>query len=285
MMKGSLCIWLTFCWLMPSQAQRPDEFRLWPDNAETTDPQSLGADFDRDESAFLTLYRPADTGKPAPAVVICPGGSYLGVAIGHEGYDVARWYVGQGFAAVVLKYRMPRGNYDVPRQDVQRAIELVRANAGLWNIDPSRVGVMGFSAGGHLASTAATHFTCAADRPDFAVLIYPVISMDPAYTHALSRRSLLGDTPGPGLVAAFSNELRVTPQTPPTFIAFSDDDDVVDPRNGTLFYDALRSCGVAGELHIYPVGGHGWGWLETFRYREELRTSLARWLHERTAQE
>lgn len=164
---------------------------------------------------------------------------------------------------------------------MQQAIELVRANAAGWGVDPARVGVIGFSAGGHLASTAATHFTCDANRPDFAILVYPVITMDERFTHAGSRRNLLGGAPAEGLVAAFSNELCVTSGTPPTFIAFSDDDDGVPPVNGTLFYNALKAASVPGEIHIYPTGGHGWGWNETFKYRDEFRNSLARWLSER----
>ena len=222
------------------------------------------------------MYRPEGK-KPAPAVVVCPGGAYGGLAIGHEGYQVAEWFAARGFAAVVLKYTMPHGNYDLPRRDVQQAIELVRANAAGWGVDPARVGVIGFSAGGHLASTAATHFTCDANRPDFAVLVYPVITMDERFTHAGSRRNLLGEAPAEGLVAAFSNELRVTSGTPPTFIAFSDDDDGVPPVNGTLFYNALKAASVPGEIHIYPTGGHGWGWNETFKYKDEFRNSLVRW--------
>ena len=243
-------------------------------------PRSGSVQLDRDNAPYVTLYRPEGK-KPAPAVVVCPGGAYGGLAIGHEGYQVAEWFAARGFAAVVLKYTMPHGNYDLPRRDVQQAIELVRANAAGWGVDPARVGVIGFSAGGHLASTAATHFTCDANRPDFAILVYPVITMDERFTHAGSRRNLLGGAPAEGLVAAFSNELCVTSGTPPTFIAFSDDDDGVPPVNGTLFYNALKAASVPGEIHIYPTGGHGWGWNETFKYRDEFRNSLARWLSER----
>lgn len=176
---------------------------------------------------------------------------------------------------------MPHGNYDLPRRDVQQAIELVRANAAGWGVDPARVGVIGFSAGGHLASTAADalHLRCEPSR--FRRPGLPVITMDERFTHAGSRRNLLGGAPAEGLVAAFSNELRVTSGTPPTFIAFSDDDDGVPPINGTLFYNALKAASVPGEIHIYPTGGHGWGWNETFKYKDEFRNSLARWLSER----
>ena len=198
-------------------AQQKEEFRLWPEAGKYA-PERLGAGFDRDNAPYVTLYRPEGK-KPAPAVVVCPGGAYGGLAIGHEGYQVAEWFAARGFAAVVLKYTMPPGNYDLPRRDVQQAIELVRANAAGWGVDPARVGVIGFSAGGHLASTAATHFTC--------------------------------------------------------------DDDGVPPVNGTLFYNALKAAAVPGEIHIYPTGGHGWGWNETFKYKDEFRNSLVRWLSER----
>lgn len=259
---------------------RPD-YKLRPASGDKSRPEAVDASFDRDNDAYYTLYLP-DKQESVPAVVICPGGAYLGLALDHEGHRVAEWYAAHGMAAVVLKYRMPRGNCLLPREDVLLALETVRANAARWRIDPTQVGVMGFSAGGHLASTAATHFTSAENRPDFAVLIYPVITMT-VRTHGGSRDNLLGPQPAPGLVAGFSNEQRVTPRTPPAFIVFSDDDDCVDPQNGTMFYDALRDCGVPGELHIYPTGGHGWGWNEDFRYKDEVRASLLRWLAERTA--
>ena len=143
-------------------AQQKEEFRLWPEAGKYA-PERLGAGFDRDNAPYVTLYRPEGK-KPAPAVVVCPGGAYGGLAIGHEGYQVAEWFAARGFAAVVLKYTMPHGNYDLPRRDVQQAIELVRANAAGWGVDPARVGVIGFSAGGHLASTAALHLRCEPSR-------------------------------------------------------------------------------------------------------------------------
>ena len=278
-------VFLTLCALLcvaALSARQRTEFKLWPAAGKGA-PERVDAKFDRDNEPFVTLYAP-DCKTPAPAVVICPGGAYGGLAIGHEGHQVAEWFAARGFAAVVLKYTMPHGNYDLPRRDVQQAIEMVRANAAAWNIDPARVGVIGFSAGGHLASTAATHFTCSANRPDFAVLIYPVITMDARFTHAGSRSNLLGENPSEGLVAAFSNERRVSSATPPVFIAFSDDDSGVPPVNGTMFYDALKAAGVPGEIHIYPTGGHGWGWNETFKYKDELRGSLVRWLSEKVGE-
>lgn len=227
--------------------------------------------------ADYALFLPGGARATGQAVVVCPGGGYAGVAYMHEGVQVGQWLAEQGVAAVVLRYRMPNGHDAVPLADVHEAIRMVRSRAGEWGVDPGRVGVMGFSAGGHLAATAATHFD-AGTRPDFAVLIYPVITMDERLTHRGSRDNLLGTAPDAALVARYSNERQVTPQTPRVFIALSDDDTVVDPRNSTLFYDALRAAGVPGELHIYPSGGHGWGWLPTFRYHDEVTRSLGRWL-------
>ena len=223
------------------------------------------------------VFLPDKDKATGQAVIICPGGAYLGTAYGHEGLDVARWMNERGVAAFVLRYRMPNGHPDVPLSDVHEMFRIVRRNAAEWGINPHNVGIMGFSAGGHLASTAATHFD-AETRPDFAILIYPVVTFGERFTHMTSREQLIGPGYDAALVKNFSNELQVTPQTPRTFLALSDDDTGVPPRNSTGFYDALRANGVPGELHIYPTGGHGWGWRDSFPYHNELRTSLDRWL-------
>jgi acetyl esterase/lipase len=216
--------------------------------------------------AAITFY-PALGGTDAPAVVICPGGGYAGLAIGPEGHGIAQWLNRHGIAGIVLEYRMPRGNASVPLVDAQRAIRTVRLNAKSWGIDPSRIGILGFSAGGHLASTAATHFDAgdpkAADpvdrqscRPDFAVLVYPVITMGEK-THAGSKANLLGPDPKPETVAPYSNEKQVTDKTPPIFLAHAKDDTVVVPDNSRMMCDALRAHGVAAEFIELPSGGHG----------------------------
>lgn len=264
-----------------ASGQQQFNLKLWPNGVPEenglTESEGGGNYFNVTDPE-LHVYLPEKDKATGQAVVICPGGSYMGLAFQHEGVQVAQWFNQQGIAAIILKYRMPNGHYEIPRKDVQKAIETVKENASKWGYDRARVGVIGFSAGGHLASTAATHFTSERNRPAFAILVYPVISMHEEYTHQQSRESLIGKAYNPALIAEFSNEERVTKDTPPTFIAFSDDDSGVDPRNGTLFYNALQAHGVPGEIHIYPTGEHGWGWLETFKYKDELRTSLARWL-------
>jgi acetyl esterase/lipase len=266
-------------------AQQRFELELWPDGAaestgltETVRPDNSG--FNNVTDARLYVYLPEASKATGQALVVCPGGGYAGLAMAHEGWQVAEWLNERGIAAVVLKYRMPAGNYTIPGKDVRRAIEMTREHAGQWNIRTDKVGVMGFSAGGHLASTAATHFTSPENRPDFAALIYPVITMDPQYTHGGSRRNLIGENPSEGLAAAFSNELRVGGNTPPVFIALSDDDRAVPAPNSTLFYNAMKAKNLPAELHIYPTGGHGWGWRENFKYRNEFLASFERWLTE-----
>jgi acetyl esterase/lipase len=219
----------------------------------------------------ITDYRaPADKAKSA-AVVVCPGGGYEVLASDHEGRMVAEWLNSLGVSAFVLQYRLgPRYRHPVPLQDVQRALRTVRARAGEWGVDPRRIGVLGFSAGGHLASTAETHFddgrADAADpmervssRPDFAVLCYPVISLVTSAVHAGSRSALLGENPDPKIVDSLSSELQVTPRTPPTFLWHTDDDEAVPVENSVLFFEAMKKAKVPGELHVFAHGKHGAG--------------------------
>ena len=180
----------------------------------------------------------------------------------------------------MLRYRMPNGHHDIPLHDARTAIALLRDHAAEWGIDPHQVGIMGFSAGGHLASTVSTHFENDSQRPDFSILVYPVITMDERYTHKVSREELIGRDAPIELVDRYSHEKQVSDRTPVTFLALSDDDGGVPPVNSTMYYEALKAHGVPAELHVYPSGGHGWGWLETFKYHDELRTSLDRWLKE-----
>src|SRR5262249_55694631 len=224
----------------------------------------------------LTVFKPAAEKANGTGVVICPGGGYGFLAVDHEGKQVAEWLNERGVAAFMLKYRIVAGRdrpgplHPAPKLDVQRAIRLVRANAKNYEIDPKRIGVWGFSAGGHLASTAATHFDTglldARDaiekescRPDFAILAYPVISMKDGVTHTGSRRNLIGTTPDPKLIDFYSNELNVTKDTPPTFLFHTDADTAVLPENSILFYQALKKHKVPAELHIFEKGIHGVG--------------------------
>ena len=272
--KLILAAWaLLFAAAVP--AQQKEEFRLWPEAGKYA-PERLGAGFDRDNAPYVTLYRPEGK-KPAPAVVVCPGGAYGGLAIGHEGYQVAEWFAARGFAAVVLKYTMPHGNYDLPRRDVQQAIELVRANAAGWGADPARVGVIGFSAGGHLASTAATHFTCDANRPDFAVLVYPVVSMN--YSSVRTRENLLGArSEEEALRKRHSTFGQVHEGMPEVMLLLCNDDKAVVPDNSIAFYRALNRRGVKAEMHIYPEGGHGFWMRERYKYGDETYPAVIRWI-------
>lgn len=233
-------------------------------------PHSLGTA--AKDIPHLSVFLPGDAGRPTPAVVICPGGGYGGLAFDKEGTNVAQWFQGHGVAALVLKYRLPVDGYlhPVPLLDAQRALRLVRSRSTEWKIDPARIGIMGFSAGGHLASTLETHFDAgdpqavdpvdrAGCRPDFAVLVYPVISMQDGITHAGSKKNLLGLHPDAALVANLSNNTQVTPQTPPTVIVVAQDDRSVPPINSHLMYEALQKAGVPSALQEYPKGGHGFG--------------------------
>ncbi|MCD8102437.1 MAG: alpha/beta hydrolase [Alistipes sp.] len=266
-------------------AQQPLIVDLWPEGAPgengLTEVRNPDGTYSQVTDPELEVYLPKAGDANGQAVVICPGGSYSGLAFIHEGRDVARWLNKYGIAGIVLKYRMPGGNRMIPGDDVRKAIETVREKSAEWNIDPSQVGVIGFSAGGHLASTAVTHYTSPANRPDFGILVYPVISMSDELAHKGSRKNLTGADLYSDDIAAFSNETRVTADTPPVLILFSDDDGGVDPRNGTAFYEATKQHGVPAEIHIWPSGGHGWGWRDTFRYSDEMKSIVARWLDER----
>jgi acetyl esterase/lipase len=238
---------------------------LWPDGA----PGAKGNE--KADRPSLTAYLPPAGKSTGTAVVICPGGGYAHLAADYEGREPAEWLARRGVAAFVLRYRLaPRYRHPAPLQDVQRAIRTVRARAGEWGVRPDRVGVWGFSAGGHLASTAATHFDDgnpdAKDpverqgcRPDFAILCYPVITLLPPYAHEGSRKNLLGKEPDPKLVESLCNDRQVTSRTPPTFLFHTSADTAVPPENSVLFYLALRKAKVPAEMHVYEHGRHGVG--------------------------
>jgi acetyl esterase/lipase len=239
-------------------------------------PHSLGS-ADRDQPR-LYAYLPEKSARPTRAMIILPGGGYEFLAYEHEGIHEAEWFQQQGIAAFVLLYRLPVHGYrhPVPVLDAQRAMRLVRSRAAEWNIDPAQIAVMGFSAGGHLASTLATHFdggsANAADpverqscRPDYAVLVYPVITLRvPGITHGGSKQNLLGPEPDPALVENLSNETQVTPQTPPTVLVHTLDDDAVPIEHSRLMLAALQKAGVPCALQEYPRGGHGFGFGPTY---------------------
>lgn len=220
----------------------------------------------------LSVFLPDKSIANGTAVVICPGGGYWITSIVKEGFAVAKEFNKWGVAAFVLKYRVPEDSAMTdkkigPLQDAQRAIQLVRMHAKEWNIDANKIGIMGFSAGGHLASTAATHFNHSyienrnniSLRPDFSIFIYPVISFQDSIGHIGSRDRLIGTKPAKPLLDSFSNELQITAQTPPTFLVHSTDDDVVPVMNSIVFYEGLLRYKIPAEMHIYKAGGHGYG--------------------------
>jgi len=258
---------------------------LWPNGA----PGAKG-DTDNDKPS-LTIYTPEQQDHARAAVIVCPGGGYSHLAMGHEGEDVAKWLNSLGVTAFVLKYRHGGNGYrhPVPLEDAQRAIRYVRAGTEKWNIDPSKIGILGFSAGGHLASTAGTHFDRgnpeasdaidrASCRPDFLVLCYAVISMTSDQTHKGSRNSLLGTSPDPELAKNLSNETQVTSDTPPTFLFCTNADTAVPAENSVQFYLALRKAKVPAELHIYEKGQHGVGLAPNDPVLTTWKERLADWL-------
>ena len=238
--------------------------------------QSTPKPFDIEQPS-LRVFLPAPELATGRAVVACPGGGYSGLAVNHEGYDWAPYFNKQGIALIVLKYRMPKGDRTLPISDAEAAMKMVRDSADVWYLNPNDIGIMGSSAGGHLASTIATHAPEAL-RPNFQILFYPVITMDKSFTHMGSHDNLLGKDASADLEKEFSNEKQVTKETPRAFIVYSDDDKVVPPANGVNYYLALNKKGVPSVLHIYPTGGHGWGIREDFLYKSEMQNELTSWL-------
>jgi len=211
----------------------------------------------------MEVYLPNKRSVTGQAVVICPGGGYGILAYDWEGTDIAKFLNAYGIAAIVLKYRLPdsvssTAPNQVPLLDAKQAMRLVREHAKEWNINPSKIGVMGFSAGGHLASTLSTHYE-EDSKPNFSILIYPVISMDKNITHGGSRNNLIGSHPTDEMIKLYSNELHVSTNTPPTFLIHATDDDLVPVENSLLYFQALKKNKVPVEMHIYPAGGHGFG--------------------------
>ncbi|WP_428307480.1 alpha/beta hydrolase [Lacipirellula sp.] len=281
-------------------AETPKEELLWPaDHAanqgeKPAAPDSLDWSVQVANSPTLTYFLPEKEKRNGTAMVICPGGAYVGLAMQKEGHEVAEWCREHGIVGVVLRYRCGGGKNlaPVPLQDVQQAIRTVRAHAKELGVDPNKIGVCGFSAGGHLASTAATMFDDGdakssdpiaqqSSRPDFAVLVYPVITLVGDAAHRGSRANLLGGEASEELAEEWSTDRRVTDKTPPTFLVHATDDDGVVPKNSILFYEALRANKVPAEMHIYEVGGHGFGMLRDKRPADLWPNELEAWLKAR----
>lgn len=232
---------------------------------------------DPKDEAYIQVFLPEKSRATGRAVVICPGGAYCCVVMDCEGTDWAPFFTQQGIAAIVLHYRLPHGNYKVPIEDAEQAMRVVRRNAKRWNINPEDVGIMGSSAGGHLASTIATHAKGDA-LPDFQILFYPVITMDPAFTHRDTHDNFLGKDAKKKMEQLYSNDTQVTRQTPRAWIALADDDNIVVPANGFNYYFECYRHDVPASLHIYPYGGHWGGMRTSFPFHAEMLMNLKSWL-------
>lgn len=262
-------------WLTAASAAEPPSVTIWPGPAPGVSKTGEAESFEDNRvyhvnDPSLIVYLPPTGTSNGQAVIVCPGGGYTRLAIGHEGHDIARWLNSLGITAFILKYRMYDYGQPAPLADAQRAIRFVRSRAKVYGVNPGNIGIMGFSAGGHVASSAGTHFddrvNASVDdidrlsaRPDFMILIYPVVTMNDGVTHAGSKKNLIGDSPSADLVKFYSNELHVTKTTPPAFIVHASDDTAVPVENSLGIYRALVANGVPAEMHIYETGGHGFG--------------------------
>ncbi len=272
------------CLTVGSLAAEPRRLSLWPDTAP------LGGGQSEKVEVPITVHLPEPSQATGAAIVICPGGGYGGRVVEGEGHGIARWLNAHGITGVVLEYRLPAGNYQRPLLDAQRALRVVRAHAAEWQLDSRRIGIMGFSAGGHLASTVGTHFDAgqakSADpierwscRPDFMLLVYPVITLG-ELTHGGSRDNLLGPAPTAELRDYLSNEKQVTAQTPPTFLTHARTDAVVPVGHSRMFYAALKAQGIPAELQEFPEGNHGYNGYQGKEWDAWQKRSLE-WLGER----
>lgn len=250
--------------------------KVWPNGAPNDNGMKLpeekydGVRVRNVSEAEIYVYLPEKSKNSGAAIVICPGGGYMIEAMDHEGYQMAEWLKENGVAGIVLKYRLPYGNHEIPSGDARQALRIVRSKAQEWGIDPEKIGIAGSSAGGHLASTVGTVFDKGnpassnaleklSSRPDFMLLLYPVITFNEAFGHMGSRKNLIGEGNDWKMAAKYSNELQVTAETPPTFMILSDDDKAVPSRNAVEFYLALKKYDIPAEMHIFRDGGHGFG--------------------------
>ncbi|MDU1904870.1 MAG: alpha/beta hydrolase [Dysgonomonas sp.] len=283
-MKNLFLILFLFAYMLNMNAQTT--IRLWEGNPPTdnglteqeviTDERISGVSVPE-----IIVYLPNEEVNKKIAVIICPGGGYARLAMDHEGHQFAKWLQSQGIAGIILKYRMPNQHKEVPLEDFHQAMRYVRSKAVEWNIVDanmeSKVGVAGFSAGGHLASTASTHYNSSELRPDFSILFYPVITMG-QYTHEGSRNNLLGDNRTANDILYYSNETRIDEQTPPAILLLSDDDKAVPSMNSVMYYEALKEKNIAASMYIFPEGGHGWGMRQNFKYHDQILSLLKGWL-------
>lgn len=274
--------------VLPLAAQEYDYkedqlIKIWdnttaPHSSELTKPETSDRGIiNWSQSAELYIYKAAPEKATGQAIVICPGGGYEAVCMTYEGADAARWLAENGITCGVLKYRMPNGHREVPLEDAIEALRIMRRNAEEWHFDPKQVGIMGYSAGGHLAAYAST-FAPAGEEPAFSILMYAVITGEWGLTHEGTFNNLLGEGHTAADRAAYSPENRVTKSTPPALLMLSDDDKIVPPISSTRYYNALKKAGIEASLHIYPDGWHGWGMSQRFPYRAQWQESMLDWL-------
>ena len=263
-----------FCGMFLNAQETPLVLPLWANGAPTGNGLT-GAEQHLENGRVanvsvpdITVYRAANPN--GMAIIACPGGAYIRLAMNHEGHDMAAWLNAQGITLVVLKYRMPNGHHDIPLSDAEQAIRLVRRHAREWNLNPDRIGIMGASAGGHLAATLSTLYSGADARPNFQIVLYPVINMRNGLP------ALLGANPSEELKTRYSPDLQAKETTPPAFITVSSDDRLVP--HSILYYQALLEKNVHVSLHAYPSGGHGWGFMDSFLYKRQWTEELEKWL-------
>lgn len=270
-LKALPALLFLLCSSVVSAATKLIVLDLWPNGA----PEKSS---DLKDTARVYVYLPDVKHVTGRAVVICPGGGYAMLAMEHEGTDWAEFFTSQGIAAIVLKYRMPHGNRKVPVSDAMEAMRLVRRNAKEWRIDVDQVGIMGSSAGGHLASVVATMGKGNA-APNFQILFYPVITMNPGFTHIGSHDNFIGKDARKKTEQEYSTDRQVSRVTPRAYILLSDDDHTVLPANGVNYYLACYRHDVPASLHVYPTGGHGWGMKQSFPYHIEMLLDFKAWLN------
>jgi len=292
--KKYICLILFFMLSLQSTKSQ-SIMKLWPDGTprEVVSPKPEetfeGKRVRYVSEPTLTVYLPTKEMNTGVAVVICPGGGYSIEAMDHEGYEVGEFLQAHGIAGIVLKYRLPYGHSEMPLQDAQQAMRMVRFHAEEWSVDPKKVGVAGFSAGGHLASTLSTHYDSGnkdsknpikrlSCRPDFSILLYPVVTFKEEWGHMGSRVNLIGNTNDWKIIQNFCNELQVNNQTPPAFIALADDDTAVKPRNSIEYYMALKREGISAELHVFKEGGHGFGMHKTGKAHDQWPFMVVEWM-------
>ena len=271
--------------LMAQDYGQDRTIKIW-DNATAphsngiTAPEAIKNDIIINTTETVLYIFEADKAKATgQSVVICPGGGYAKLSMDQEGYLMAQWLAKNGITGIVLQYRLPNGHREVPLEDAVEAIRIVRKKAKKWNLDPEKVGVMGFSAGGHLAASVS-NLPEVKDRPNFSILFYPVLTANDFTSHKGSFRNLLGKKHSEGEADEWAMDKVASETTPPTILILSDDDTTVPAAGAAMYYAALRYNGVKASMYVFPTGGHGWGNYDTFSYQKEWQHLLLRWLNE-----